>query len=63
MKKKLLIELFIYIIVVVIGIVLLLTNKPDDKPIHIDSDFKIIEGDYTYQDNVRRQIYATIPMQ
>ena len=62
MKKKLLIELFIYIIVVVIGIVLLLTNKPKEKPLHINSDFKI-EGINSYQDNVRRQKDTTILMQ
>ena len=41
MKKKILIELFIYVIVVVVGITLLLTSKPKTKPIHINSDFKI----------------------
>ncbi len=62
MKKKLIIELFIYIIVVVIGVILLLTSKPKDKPIHIDSDFKI-EGTNSYQDDVRRQTNAIIPVQ
>ena len=41
MKKKTLIELFIYVIVVVISITLLLTSKPTQKPIQINSDFKI----------------------
>jgi hypothetical protein len=41
MKRKTLIELFIYVIVVVVGITLLLTSKPKQKPIQINSDFKI----------------------
>lgn len=41
MKKKLLIELFIYIIIVVVGIILMFTLKPEKKPIEIPSDFKI----------------------
>ena len=44
MKKKLLIELFIYAILVVIGVVLLFTQKEDKKPITIPSDFQIEEG-------------------
>lgn len=42
MKKKSLIELFIYIIIVVVGIILLFTYKPEKKPIKIPSDFKIV---------------------
>jgi len=61
MKKKLIIELFIYIIVVVIGVILLFTSKPKDKPIHINSDFKI-EKTNSYKDNVRGQTDATISM-
>lgn len=41
MKKKTLIELFIYVIVVVVGVTLLLTSKPEQKQIQINSDFKI----------------------
>lgn len=42
MKKKALIELFIYITIVVVGIMLLFTYKPEKKPIKIPSDFKIL---------------------
>jgi hypothetical protein len=52
MGKKSLIELFIYIIIVVVGIVLLFTFKPEKKPIKIPSDFKIVErgdsSDFVY---------------
>lgn len=41
MKKKTLVELFIYVIIVVVGITLLFTNKTKEKPIQINSDFKI----------------------
>lgn len=41
MGKKAIIELFIYIIIVVVGIVLLFTYKTEKKPIQIPSDFKI----------------------
>lgn len=41
MKRKMLIELFFYIIIVVVSITLLLTHKPSYKQIQIDSDFKI----------------------
>ncbi|MBU3179089.1 hypothetical protein KPL47_22600 [Clostridium estertheticum] len=45
MKGKIiwLIELFIYIIIVVVGIVLLFTFKPEKKAIEIPADFKIVE--------------------
>ncbi|MBC2579377.1 hypothetical protein HGI79_03485 [Clostridium sp. DJ247] len=47
MKKKSLIELFIYIIIVLVGIILLFTFKPQNKPIKIPSDFKIAaRGEY-----------------
>jgi hypothetical protein len=41
MKKTSLIELFIYIIIVVVGVIMLYTFKPEKKPIEIPSDFKI----------------------
>lgn len=41
MKKKSLIELFIYIIIVVVGVITLFTFKPEKKAIEIPSDFKI----------------------
>lgn len=49
MKKKTLIELFIYIIVVIVAITLLMTYKPKQKLINIDSDFKIGDqrGDFS----------------
>jgi hypothetical protein len=43
MKKKIIIELFIYVIVVVVGIALLITSKPDKNPIKVNSDFKVGE--------------------
>ena len=48
MKKKLLIELIIYIVLVVIGIIFLFIRKPKEKEIIIPSDFKIIEEGGTY---------------
>lgn len=42
MKKKLLIELFIYIIIVVVGVIALFIFKPEKKSIEIPSDFKIV---------------------
>lgn len=45
MKKKLLIELIIYVIMTIIGIILLFTYKPEKEPINIPSDFIItLEG-------------------
>ena len=44
MKKKLLIELIIYIVIVVIGIILLFTYKPEKNEIIIPQDFKIEIG-------------------
>lgn len=41
MKKKLLIELFVYVIIVVVGTLLLFTHKPKQNPIEIPSEFKI----------------------
>jgi len=41
MKKKLLIELIIYAVIVVIGIILLFTYEPKQQEIIIPSDFKI----------------------
>ena len=47
MKKKSLIELFIYIIIVVVGITLMFTFRQEKKPIEILSDFKIVvRGEY-----------------
>lgn len=47
MRKKSLIELFIYIIIVVVGVIMLFTFKPEKKPIEIPSDFKIAaRGEY-----------------
>jgi hypothetical protein len=47
MRKKSLIELFIYIIIVVVGIILMFTFKQEKKPIKIPSDFKIaVRGEY-----------------
>ncbi|WP_164880675.1 MULTISPECIES: hypothetical protein [Clostridium] len=45
MKKKLLIELFIYIVIVVIGVILLFTYKPKHKPIDIPADYKVARGE------------------
>lgn len=41
MKKKLLIELFVYVIIVVVGTLLLFTHKPKQNLIEIPSEFKI----------------------
>lgn len=41
MKKKLLIELFVYVIIAVVGTLLLFTYKPKQNPIEIPSEFKI----------------------
>ena len=41
MKKKLLIEVFIYVVLVVIGIVLLFTYEPRKVEIIIPQDFQI----------------------
>ncbi|MCX7748248.1 MAG: hypothetical protein N2645_15380 [Clostridia bacterium] len=41
MKKKTLIELFIYLIAAVVAIALFLSSKPEQKPIQINSDFKV----------------------
>lgn len=47
MRKESLIELFIYIIIVVVGVIMLFTFKPEKKPIKIPSDFKIsARGEY-----------------
>ena len=55
MKKKIIIELFIYIIIVVVGIALLITSKPEKKPIKIDSDFKVGEQRGYSRDSVSMQ--------
>jgi hypothetical protein len=43
-KKKLLIELIIYVVLVVIGIILLFTYESKEKEIIIPQDFKIEMG-------------------
>lgn len=43
MRKKLLIELFAYIIVVIGGIVFLLTGNHEQTPIKIPSDYSVIQ--------------------
>lgn len=43
MKKKMIIELFIYIIVVAVSITLLLTGKQEEKPVQINPDFKLAD--------------------
>lgn len=45
MKKKLLIELFVYILLVVIGIILMFLYEPEEKEIIIPQDFKIERGE------------------
>ncbi|MFT8314987.1 MAG: hypothetical protein ABF633_12210 [Clostridium sp.] len=45
MKKKLLIELFIYVVIVIISFILLFTYKPNQKPIDVPSDFKIVRSE------------------
>ncbi|WP_164995934.1 hypothetical protein [Clostridium niameyense] len=45
MKKKLLIELFIYVTIVIVGLILLFTYKPKQKSIDIPSDYKIERSD------------------
>ncbi|MGV8147313.1 MAG: hypothetical protein ACLKAK_12960 [Alkaliphilus sp.] len=55
MKKKLLIELIIYAVIVVIGIILLFKYEPKEHEIIIPSDFKI-------QTEVERgEVNVTIP--
>jgi quinol-cytochrome oxidoreductase complex cytochrome b subunit len=44
MRKKMLLELFVYVLVVIIGLILLFTYKPNQKPVDIPSDFKIVRG-------------------
>ncbi|WFD10872.1 hypothetical protein [Tepidibacter hydrothermalis] len=41
MKKKLLIELIIYVVLVVVGIILLFTYEPKEKEIIIPQDFRL----------------------
>jgi hypothetical protein len=55
MKKKIIIELFIYVIFVVVGIALLITSKPEKKPIKINSDFKVGEQRGYSRDSVFMQ--------
>lgn len=55
MKKKIIIELFIYIIIVIVGIALLITSKPEKEPIKINSDFKVGEQRGYSRDSVSMQ--------
>ncbi len=41
MKKKLIIELIVYIVIVVIGIVMMITYEPEDVTIVLPKDFQI----------------------
>jgi hypothetical protein len=41
LKKKLLIELIIYVVLVVVGIILLFTYEPKEKEIIIPQDFRL----------------------
>lgn len=43
MRRKLLIELIAYIIVVIVGAFLLLTNKHEQTPARIPSDYSITQ--------------------
>lgn len=43
MKKKTLIELFVYIIIVVVSIVLILSGTTKSKPVQIHSDFSNVD--------------------
>ena len=45
LKKKLLIELFIYVAIVIVSLILFFTYKPKEKPITIPSDFKIVRSE------------------
>ena len=45
MRRKLLIELIAYIIVAIVGIFLLLTNKHEQTPARIPSDYSITQED------------------
>ena len=55
MKRKVLVELFLYIIIVVIGVILLLSQKPRDTPIQINTDFEVVEQ--------RGDVNGSVPMQ
>lgn len=43
MKRKILVELILYIIIVVIGAIILLSEKPKDNINHINPDFNVVE--------------------
>ncbi|TYQ17862.1 UNVERIFIED_CONTAM: hypothetical protein Cloal_0235 [Acetivibrio alkalicellulosi] len=45
MRKKLMIELFVYVLIFIIGLILLFTYKPDHKTIEIPPDYKIERGE------------------
>jgi hypothetical protein len=44
-KKKMLIELFIYVAVVIVAFIFLFTYKPKQKPIDVPADYKISRGE------------------
>lgn len=44
MKKKLVIEMVIYAVIIVIGIILLFTYQPEEQEIVIPKDFEIQWG-------------------
>lgn len=45
MKKKQIIEMFIYAVIAVIGIILLMTYKPEEREISIIPDFITVGSD------------------
>ncbi len=45
MKKKMLIELFIYVAIVIVAFIFLFTYKPKQKTIDVPSDYKISRGE------------------
>ncbi len=45
MKKKLLIEMFVYIMFVILGVILMFTYKPKEIKIVIPNDFRIERGE------------------
>lgn len=45
MRKELIIELFVYVLIVIVGLILLFTYKPEHKPVIIPSDYRIERGE------------------
>lgn len=60
MKKKLLIELFIYVAIVIVAFILLFTYKPEQKPIDIPSDFKIVRSGNSASVSIKQSKYRNI---